>query len=171
MTLDDRDGLLEEANGAALEWDTARALEILDQLLALDPTDVEALLLKGHVLEMRGQAKLARPLYEDVLRLDSANALALVDLADCEQDEGRLEPALQLLEKAEAIVQAGIYRSDRDFELEEVLRGKYYCLKKLRREAEALETLRRGAELVPASDLWAILRETHEKQSDGDEAG
>lgn len=112
MTTPNRDELLEEAAGYAVDRDTDRALSIVNDLLSTDPDDIDALLLKGHLLEMRGNSDLARELNERVIELDPGNVHALIDLADCDQDNGDFEHALERLEEAQARVEAGFYRTD-----------------------------------------------------------
>jgi len=137
-----------------MDWDADRALRIIDELLTSEPDDIDALLLKGHVLETRGRLDLARELYERVLELEPGNVHALVDLADCDQDEGYVQRALERLEEAQARVEAGFYRTDRDGDLNEILLGKYRCFIELGRREEALAAEAYAAKVLPDSTLW-----------------
>lgn len=154
MTAPNRDELLEEAAGYAVDRDTDRALSIVNDLLSTDPDDIDALLLKGHVLEMRGNSNLAREIYERVIELDPGNVHALIDLADCDQDHGDFEQALERLEEAQARVEAGFYRTDHDGDLNEILIGKYRCFVQLGRQDEAVATEQYAARMLPDSPVW-----------------
>ncbi len=125
----ERDALLKEAMGAAMDRDTTRALALLDQLLAADPDDIDALLVQGYVVEMTGKPRLARPLYERVLELRPGNVLGLIAISDCDVYDDRLDDALAHLEEAHARIGAGLYEEDREQELESVLWRKEAILK------------------------------------------
>jgi len=129
MPESERDALLEEAMGAAMDRDGTRALALLDQLLAADPDDIDALLVRGYVLEGSGEPQLARPLYERVLELRPGSVLGLIAVSDCDVYDDRLDDALAHLEEAHARIEAGLYEEDRERELKAVLWRKEAILK------------------------------------------
>ena len=153
----DRDALLHQAAGAAVDRDTAQALSLLRQLLDAEPDDLDALLLRGHVIEMTGDPPGARSSYERVLELDPRNVRALIDLADCDVWEGMAQAALARLDQAEQLVHAGLHHSDRDEELQEILENKFNCLQVLGRATEAREILEQCERLFPGAPFWREL--------------
>ena len=83
--------------------------------MAADPDDVQALRLKGNILEMRALDRAqhttdkllrsrdyvaARACYESILAIDKDNTLALIDMGDHFRNLGALEQALSYYEQA-----------------------------------------------------------------------
>ncbi len=114
---------------------------------------------------MTGQTGLARQAYERVLELDPGNTHAIVDLADCDAYDDDFESALERLEQAQSRVQAGLYHSDRATELDEILQNRYTYLMRLGRVDDAMKVLEEGLQLLPDSNLWALLLEEHKRRS------
>jgi tetratricopeptide (TPR) repeat protein len=158
---EDSDGLLHEAAAAAVGWDTRRALEILDALLAAEPDSVGALLLRGHVCEMTGDLPGAEAAYRNVLRIEPGNTRALADLADVQLDLGHLEVANALLDDAIQRLEAGLYYQDREEELEDTLEVKFRCLIRLGRRTEAARLADMARATLPQSKAWDELLERH----------
>jgi len=106
---------LERIRDVAIEGNPALALTELETILAADPGDVEALRLKGNILEMRALNRAqytadkllrsrdyvaARACYESILAIDKDNTLALIDMGDHFRNLGALEQALGYYEQA-----------------------------------------------------------------------
>ncbi len=152
-----RQVLFREALGAGIDRDTSRALKLVDEVLAADPDDVEALLIQGNILEMMHRIPLARAAYERVLQLEPGNVVAMIDVADCDADDDRFGDALARLDEAQARIEAGLDRDDRDDELESVMERKYSLLVKVGRESDAHRLAEHALVLFPDSTLWAGL--------------
>ena len=110
------------------------AFHIIDQVLSSDPEDVDALLLKGNLLdleatdswvEMSPEGKLrnleaARRCYVRVLEVDEENVNALRDLGDYWGDRQQIDRAIHYYDRASAILQAREPSADRDESLAEI---------------------------------------------------
>lgn len=109
----DRIDKLGEAKTAALSGSYETALKVVDLILNRFPDDIDALRLKGNIIELwisaefdaiptagsNARLSLARACYEKILTIDSRNTLALKDLADHLKDLGEKTEALILYKK------------------------------------------------------------------------
>ncbi|AXQ28805.1 hypothetical protein D0B54_08965 [Solimonas sp. K1W22B-7] len=112
-----------------------QALDALDDLLAADEANIEALRLKGNLLESVAleRAELtagsllrqkgmweARRCYERILELDPDNTVALVDLGDHFSNLDAYQKAESLYRQAIDLLQRGVFRLSREHEINEV---------------------------------------------------
>jgi tetratricopeptide (TPR) repeat protein len=149
--------------GLALDGDRASALKQLDDLVRQEPLNVEALRLKGNILEwgayeraLHSPAKLlrsrgfleARKCYEQILSLDPENTLAHIDLADHFRNLGANQKALEFYERAMKLLATGVYRWSRKDEAEEAFSRASDLYQEIGCEAESQRVL----------DAWRVLR-------------
>ena len=127
---------LESIRNEAIGGGYQRALERLDAMLSKKPDEVEALRLKGNVLELRAfdgaqyHAKkllllpdfvCARKCYERILELDPRNTLALADLGDHYKNLGAYDKAVFYLVQVAKLLEAGESRLSLREEAEEMI--------------------------------------------------
>jgi tetratricopeptide (TPR) repeat protein len=127
---------LESIRNEAIGGGYQRALERLDAMLIEKPDAVEALRLKGNILELRAldgaqyHAKkllalpdfvCARKCYERILELDPHNTLALADLGDHYKNLGAYDKAVSYLVRAAKLLEAGESRLSLREEAEEMI--------------------------------------------------
>lgn len=106
---------LEQAKSLSLAGDYASALRLIEQVLELDPKDIDALRLKGNVIELEimdreanqptkflysVEVGRARACYERILLLDPSHVGALVDLGAHWKNRGEMAKALEYFDKA-----------------------------------------------------------------------
>lgn len=106
----DRMQVLEEARGLSLDGHYEEALLMVDRLLQSAADDVDALRLRGNVLELqaldrheysnkkllsRAEYVEARRCYERILALDPGNPMALMDLGDHYKNLSAFDRALE----------------------------------------------------------------------------
>ena len=159
-----RDDLFEQAVKAAVGGDTEDALESLMQLLSKTPNDIQALVLKGNVFEMRSWIPQARAVYERVLALDPGNSDGLIGLGDCARAVDDFPAALGYFNDARERLEAGLGPSHGEEAMELILEGQYSCLMELGREAEAGQIVAYGQAVLPESETVAILARAWEKR-------
>lgn len=126
---------LEEIRDTAISGRYAEALTALEVIIGARPDHIEALRLKGNVLELkaldraqhRAQKLLrsrdyvtARKCYEEILALAPDNTLALIDLGDHFRNLGAATKALDYYERAIALLSKGRFSWSRKEEIEEV---------------------------------------------------
>lgn len=114
MVFSDRSETLESAKFFALSQNFKDAIHLVNLVLQNNPNDVQALCLKGNILEMQGGCDYlnsiervgqsawaieARCCYIKALEIDSANTWALRDLADNLKNSGDYEGALRLYDE------------------------------------------------------------------------
>lgn len=127
---------LEQARALAMECSYDAALDLVEELLLKYPDDMEGLRLKGNILEQKAldlneyiKAKLtkspeyllARECYEQVLRVDPRNTVALIDLGDHYKNLDAYDKAFAFYEQAVDLLRSGESRLGRADELEEIL--------------------------------------------------
>ena len=127
---------LESIRNEAIGGGYQRALERLDAMLSEKPDELEAIRLKGNVLELRAfdgaqyhAKKLlllpdfvgARKCYERILELDPRNTLALADLGDHYKNLGAHKKAVSYLVQAAKLLEAGESRLGLRAEAEEMI--------------------------------------------------
>lgn len=94
---------MREALSLTLSDQEEKALEILDQLLSADPHDVEALRLKGNILEMLGAPMEARWCYEAIGEVKPDDVRTLIDIGDTfnfSEDSDDIDTALAFYDRA-----------------------------------------------------------------------
>lgn len=126
---------LESIRDTAMEGRYAAALAALDMILRTAPKNIQALRLRGNVLELRAldraqysAAKLlrsrdyvrARSCYEQILEQDPSNTLALIDLGDHFRNLGAADKAGTYYEAAIDQLSKGRFSWSRKDEIEEV---------------------------------------------------
>jgi Flp pilus assembly protein TadD len=136
LTKSDRVEKLEEARMLALESNFSAADKIISELLQDRPDDVEALRLKGNVLEQAELEKnefaadrltlsaryiAAGACYEEILRLDATNTCALLDLGDHFLNLDALDQAQTYYSRALELLESGEFRTDWREEVSDLL--------------------------------------------------
>lgn len=82
-----------------LAGDTTKALATVDRALALQPADARSLVVKGYILEDRGDTRGALASYEAAVRADAANVEAIVALGQACIKGGHIPSAIAVLAK------------------------------------------------------------------------
>jgi tetratricopeptide (TPR) repeat protein len=118
-----------------LEGRPADALKALEGMLAADADYIEALRLKGNILEVAALEQAdrdqdtplkhpgmweARRCYERILQLDPDNTLALIDLGDHFGNLYAYEKAEDFYQRAIALLERGVFRWSLGDEIQEV---------------------------------------------------
>jgi tetratricopeptide (TPR) repeat protein len=122
----ERDAELARARWLAAT-DAARALALVDAVLAQTPDDVEVLRAKADVLAEAGDESGARGCLDAVLAIDPSDPRALIDRADLERD---VERARALYERAIEILEARGARGGAGGDLDSARRGRAATLVK-----------------------------------------
>ena len=168
MDHDERLERLEAARESAREGEYRHALEQAQDVLDAEPYDLNALALKGNILDYQsevatelGLADLAAEAseealhcYQTMLEIDSENVRALIDLGDRQARRGRHEDALGWFDRAIAELDAGRYFSVLEEDLAEALTRKRDSLIALGRTTEAVEVNAEGRNRCPGSDSF-----------------
>ena len=127
---------LESIRNEAVGGGYEKALITLNQFLEENPTETEALRLKGNILELGAldgaqyhSKKLlrlpdyvhAQECYEKILDIDAHNTLALIDLGDHYKNLGAYDKAVSYLARAASLLDAGEFRLGVKEEAQEIL--------------------------------------------------
>lgn len=127
---------LESIRSEAVSGGYEKALIDLNRFLEENPTEVEALRLKGNILELRAldgaqyhSKKLlrlpdymhAQECYEKILDIDERNTLALIDLGDHYKNLGANDKAISYLARATSLLNVGEFRLGVREEAQEIL--------------------------------------------------
>ncbi len=131
---------------ATIEKNYTDALEIVDALLHEDPDDVDALRLKGNILDLKSldqktenpasssyekyQEK-ARCCYAAILKISPNNTVAHIDLGDYWSRKEEYGKAVLYYNKAIELLNKGHFFCDREEELKEALISKAELLKEV----------------------------------------
>lgn len=141
----------------------SRALEIIDELLHQAPTDIITLRMKGNLLELRAldfaqyQARKllrsrdyvnARKCYEEILRAEPDNTVALIDLGDHYRNLGASTKALEYYEQAIALLNKGRFSWSRKEEIEEAFEHAAELYAAMGREPDRLRVKRLRRQLL-----------------------
>lgn len=136
---------LERAKEFALQGSYESALQIIDDLLAVNRLDIDALRLKGNVLDLEvvhqtellsntekaNKIELAKQCYEEALNIAPNNVLALIDIADFWREQQQFAKALGYYDHAlELLKHRQAYLSLED-EMDEAYAGKLETLRML----------------------------------------
>jgi tetratricopeptide (TPR) repeat protein len=140
--------LLERAkNLSIVERQYDKALEIISKLLESDRKDIDALRLKGNILDLMGSDPIqdvtetsgamdnfekARECYEEILRIDPQNTLALIDMGDYWEQMGDYEIALKFYDKAIELLKKGHFYISYEDEMEEAFSSRSELIKIIR---------------------------------------
>lgn len=116
MDRSERIRILEAARAqATLEHDTEGAIRMLEAMLRENPDDLDALMLKGNILDMDGNHEEALNFYQQALNLDPENVPALIDFGDCIAWLGRYQEAIGYYDRALELLKHGkFYLNPRD---------------------------------------------------------
>lgn len=114
---------------ATLEHDTAGAIRVLEAILRENPDDLDALMLKGNILDMDGNHEEALKFYQQALNLDPDNVPALIDFGDCIAWLGRYQEAIGYYERALELLKQGKFYLDPRDECRSAYRGKLEALR------------------------------------------
>jgi len=159
---------LEAARESAREGEYRRALELAQEVLDAEPYDLNALALKGNILDYQAEvaaelgladlaveaADEARWCYETMLEIDADNVRALIDMGDHQARRARHEDALRWFDRAIAQLDAGRYFAALEEDLAEALARKRDSLLALGRSAEAAAVNADGRRRCPGSDAF-----------------
>lgn len=155
--------ILEEIRNTALSGDYADALLAIEQILSREPDHVDALRLKGNILELRaldraqgrGRSLLrssdylaARKCYEEVLGRDQRNTLALIDLGDHFRNLGAVTKALDHYERAIALLSGGRFGWSRKEEIAEAFGNAAELYREVGKEADSARVEQAQRQLV-----------------------
>ena len=135
-----RDELLKEGTFLAAS-EPEDALEIVNRLLLDDPLDVEALSLKGTILEVLDTYTDARRCYEKILDINPMNARALIDVGDTYELTDDLETALSFYDRAIDILNDLLPTDSGNEDLEQAVCNKARILRDIGRAADAAACL------------------------------
>jgi tetratricopeptide (TPR) repeat protein len=154
--------LSEAKNMAFLEKDYDSSISILDEWLNSNKDDVDALRLKGNILDLKALDlmqdgiedislfELARNCYEKILIIKPNSPLAYVDLAEYWLRNGCAKEALTLCNKSIELLENGYSSVCMNDEIEEAYNCKIDILNKLARTKEALSV---AAKLQAKSEI------------------
>jgi len=128
---------LEKIKSLAMKGEYETALACLDGLLADEPRNTDVLRLKGNVIELAAYQENYQPgggptpkiqeaekCYQEILKLDSGNVLAMIDLGDHYRNLGNVDLAGSMYDKAIERLAAGHYCLDFVDEAESAYDGK-----------------------------------------------
>ena len=142
---------LEEIRNTALSGEYSDALSEIDKIIDGRPGYIDALRLKGNVLELRALDRAqsrggsllrcrdyvaARRCYEHILQLDPGNTLALIDLGDHFRNLGAAMKALEFYEQAIALLSSGRFGWSRKEEIVEAFGNAAELYGELGKEAD-----------------------------------
>lgn len=163
--------LLEKARYmATITGQYSEAIEVVNTLFAVNGEDIDALKLKGNILDLsalglikdnmlregRQQFEEARTYYEQILKLDTNNIPALVDMGDYWRRSEKPEMALAYYGKAINLLKQGFYYISRNDEIEEAFYAKSELLRAIGKNAEAEECRIEGLQLCPSAELLRL---------------
>jgi tetratricopeptide (TPR) repeat protein len=165
---DERLKRLEAARESAREGEYHDALLQTQQVLDAEPYDLNALALKGNILDYQSEvaAELgladvaveasdeAHRCYSMMLDIDAENVRALIDIGDHLARRGRHDDALGWFDRALVQLDAGRYFSSAEDDLAEALTRKRDSLIALGRTQEAVAVNADGRERCPGSDAF-----------------
>lgn len=177
MQLTSRVSHLEKAKQlATLDKKYDNALNIVSRLLKLNGNDIDALRLMGNILDLkemdnynksslknysRPELENAKKYYDDILRLDPDNTLALIDIGNYWERRGDYKASLEHYNKVISLLNQGHYYLSLEDEYEEVFFNKALLLKSMGRIDDYSQTLKEG--LLHCSEstlLKSLLDET-----------
>ncbi len=132
--------LLEEAKAiATLEHNYEKALRKIAVVLNDNPNDIDALILKGNILDLDEEYEKSLKCYEKVVAIDKNNVRALIDMGDWYSKQGNVEEALTFYDRALTLLKQNIYYLSKEEELNEAYIGKILLLREQGRIDEARE--------------------------------
>ncbi len=141
------EGRVAAAQLALREGRIAGAEKLIDQALASDESYVPAHLARATLSRRQGKPAEARRAYERALELDPRHEMALNNLGVVQLELGQAEEAIETLERALEVRDTAAVRTNLG-----------NALARLERTAEAVEHLRRAADLKPHSaSVWQQL--------------
>ncbi len=155
---------------ASIQHKYKEAIDLLETVLIDDPSDIDALILKGNILELNAcriaanstsgeysevqeLKKQSKKCYEKVLEIDPDNPVVLKDMGDYWEDNNQNQKALEFYNKAISLLKEGKIYKSAESELEETFWAKYELLRKEGDDEEAKKCLEEGRKLCPESTL------------------
>jgi len=127
---------LEEVRGLATEGSYNAALDLIEEFLARNPSDVEGWRLKGNVLELKAldaneynskrltsspEYMLARECYEKILGIDPRNTIAMIDFGDHYKNLNAFDKAMSYYQQTADVLSKGESRLSWDEEVHDLL--------------------------------------------------
>jgi lipopolysaccharide biosynthesis regulator YciM len=143
-------------------------LQQVQEVLDHDPFDLNALALKGNLLDLRAaiaaelglgdeaedEWRRARRCYETMLKVDANSVRAMIDLGDHCARKTAHKDAIGWFDRAIDLLDAGHYFSSVEEDLAEALAGKRDSLLLLGRDQEAVQVNADGRRRCPDSDAF-----------------
>ena len=124
--------LLEKAKALAiLHHDCQEALKTLAPLLTENPMDVDALILRGNILDLGEEYEESKKCYDTVLRMNPNNTRGLIDMADWYSHKGDVNKASDYYDRALTLLKNNNYYLCREEELKEAYLGKILLLREV----------------------------------------
>jgi tetratricopeptide (TPR) repeat protein len=146
-----------------------KALKQIDVFLQTNADDIDALLLKGHILDLIEKYGESLKCYKKVLNIDKANVPAIIDIADVENKRGNVKKALNLYNQAISLLKRNIYYVSKEEELEEAYWNKIVLLRDQGQIKAAKRTVLNAERDCPSFKRHSFLksldgRKKHSKQ-------
>lgn len=144
--------LFRAVHDLTLPRESSKAIELINEYLReTNLTDVDVLLLKGHVLDSSHEFDQGLRVYQQVLRIDRDNAPALNDLGGYYSNIKRdYRKALRYYTRALRLIESGRFHLDEQDEFIEACVGKADALRELNRPMDALKCIVHGLQKYPA---------------------
>jgi tetratricopeptide (TPR) repeat protein len=138
MESHERKIILEAARSlATLEHDYEGALQRVEQILAENPDDIDALMFKGNILDLDHKHQEALRCYRYVLDIDPDNVAALIDMGDCYSWLDAYEQAIGFFDRALEFLRQGRFYLNPQEECKSAYLGKILALRESGRLEEA----------------------------------
>ena len=145
--------LAKKAIDSALKGEWQAAIEFNKEILEKDPKNIDAKLRLGRAYIQKKDFKDAEKLFEDVLKLDPINQIALKNLkiAKSRKSDFSNSPnvdAKTLIKEPGTTVEANLLVSTKNMDCEDFLTGEILKLKVRKHAADVIKTRARGEVLV-----------------------
>ena len=134
--------LLEKAKAiATLEHNYIKALQMITTILEANPNDIDALTLRGNILDLDEQYDESLKCYKKALAIDERCVRAIIDMGDWYRNNGEVEKALNFYDQALSLLNKNIYYLSKDEELNDTYTDKVILLREQGRIDEAREVV------------------------------
>ena len=147
--------------------DPEDALEIVNDFLRRDPCDVEALGLKGNILEWLDADDDARKCYDEILQIDPTNARALIDIAGTYLNTDDPEACITFSNRALALLSGSYILEVQKQVFEDAIYIKVEALRDMDRKQDAIACLQEALSRVPDSEHLLKFLEVLEGRGEG----
>lgn len=148
---------------ATLEHDYEKALKEVATVLKDNPLDIDALILRGNILDLSERFEASRSCYDAVLRQDGNNTRALIDMGDWFSRQGRVKKALSSYDRALTLLKNGVFYLSRSEELEEAYLDKILLLREAGRLDEAQQTVNQALASCPRFEAPRLQKKKQKK--------